>query len=371
MTVETQQTVLISLVGTAPAVLSETVWALATEAEPVIPDRVIALTTATGAALLREKLFEDGHWGQMLEDLKAKGLEIDGRLRFGPISDSIRVFPDSTRSRELDDIRSAEDNESVAEFFMEVIRSFAENESTRLIVSIAGGRKTTSALLYAVMSLLGRADDRILHILVDDKWVFQPDFMYPGCRGDFVDRDSGEVLLSEDAVLQLVETPFVPLRYLFQRDLQRSAGSFTALIQQVRNRTINVDEDLILQLQTETGKVLVSGEEVNLSPNEFLLYLYFARRALEFMPALGNYADIGDDLDDLRNEFRREDDFSHWSGKALTSDLDPNEDLRKWASSIRAKLKKAGYDSFQVQRLVPHGGHLAIDLPRENISIDG
>jgi len=369
MTTDQKQTVLLSLVGTAPAVLSETVWALATQDEPVVPERVIAMTTSTGAEKIKEKLFEDGHWKQMLQDLEGRGVPVGGKLRFGPIADSIRVFPDATRSRELDDIRSAEDNEAVAEFFMETIRTFVENDSIRLIVSIAGGRKTTSALLYSVMSLLGRAEDQIQHILVDDHWTFQPDFMYPGCQGVFLDRDTGNSLSSSDAELQVVDVPFVPLRYLFERDIQRSAGSFVELIYQVRARTINVTNDLAVQLLTDSGEFNVSGQVVNLSPNEFLLYLYFARRVLDGLSPLGGYLEIGEALQDLNEEYRQPENFSHWTHKAL-SNYDPTEDPRKWASSIRGKLKAAGFENFQIQRLVPRNGHLTIELPKESVSIE-
>lgn len=366
---EPSQTILLSLVGTAPAVLTETVWALATQADPVIPDRVIAITTTTGAAKLKNKLFVDGHWDRMLADLKGKGLPLDGKLRFGAIADSIRVFPNLSRTRELDDIRSLEDNQAVAEFFMELIRGFAENDSVQLIVSIAGGRKTTSAMLHSVMTLLGRAQDRINHILINDEWIFQPDFLYPGCAGEFVDKTTGKSLSSLEAQLELVDVPFVPLRYLFRRDLERSAGSFLELMGQVRNRTLNVDDDLVVQINLANGAFSVSGKSISLSPNEFLLYLFFALRAREGAPPVPSYAVIGEDLRDLRSDHLRENDFSHWSQQALGNQFDPGEDLRKWTSNIRAKLKKAGFEPFQVDRLVPRGGHLAIDLPAESLEI--
>jgi CRISPR-associated protein (TIGR02584 family) len=367
---EATQTVLISLVGATPAVLTETVWALAKQPEPVIPDRVIALAPSLGAERLRNKLFEEGHWERMLEDLKGQGLLVEGKLKFGPIADSIRVFPNLSRSKELDDIRSLEDNQAVAEFFMETIRSFTENDSVRLIVSIAGGRKTASALLHSVMTLVGRAQDQINHILIDEAWVYQEDFLYPGCTGKFVDKRTGKKIASKDAKLELVDVPFVPLRYLFKRDLERSAGSFMELINQVRTRSINVDEDLIVQLGTERGTFNISGHSVSLSPNEFILYLCFALRVSNNQPPAESYASLEEDLRDLRSEYLREDDPSHWSHQALSSQFDANEDLRKWASNIRTKLKKAGFEPFQVDRLVPRGGHLAIDLPKENVEVD-
>lgn len=368
---EITQTVLISLVGATPAVLAETVWSLATKSDPVIPDRIIALTTAPGALQLKDKLFKDGHWERMLAELRKKGVSLDGKLKFGPIADSIRVFPDLTRARELDDIRSLEDNEAIAEFFMELIRSFTENDNVRLIVSIAGGRKTTSALLHSVMTLLGRAQDQINHILINDEWIYQKDFLYPGCTGEFVDRETGQRLSSSDARLELVEVPFVPLRYLFKRDLERSAGSFVELMNQLRTRTINVDDDLIVQLDTSRGGLSVTGRDISLSANEFLLYLFFAIRARDGKPPVESYGTINEDLKDLKAEHLATDNFGHWSHQALGSQFDAGEDLRKWASNIRAKLKRTEFDSFQIDRLVPRGGHLAIDLPPEKIQIDG
>lgn len=335
-----------------------------------MPDRVIAVTTAPGSHLIKEKLFSKDQWQGMLSALSDKGIEIDGKLRFGPIGDSIRVFPNLARNAELDDIRSADDNKAVAEFFMELIRGFTENESIRLIVSIAGGRKTTSALLHSVMTLLGRAQDQINHILINDEWIFQSDFLYPGCPGIFVDRDSEKSLSSDDAELQLVEVPFVPLRYLFSRDLDRSAGSFVDLMNQVRTNSINVDDDLLVQIDTKKGTFRVNDKEISLSDKEFLLYLFFALRAVEGLGKVGSFAEIEEALKDLRVEYLQENSFGHWSQVDLGVHFDASEECRKWASEIRRKLKSADFPTHQINRIVPRGGNLAIDLIPENLEID-
>ena len=249
MTQAAQQVVFLCLVGTTPAVLTETVYALANQDEALIPDRVVAVTTSTGKKLLIEKLFDEGHWEALKTSLRVAGRKVEGKLLFGPVADSIRVFPNAERNRELDDIRTLEDNETVAEFFMELVRSFTENDSIRLVTSLAGGRKTTSALLHSVMTLLGRSQDMITHILVNDPWALIPDFLYPGCRGVFKDPKTGKRLKSSDAHLDLAEVPFVPLRYLFKRDLQKSAGSYLQLVQQLRTRAINLEDELSLQVR--------------------------------------------------------------------------------------------------------------------------
>lgn len=368
-TSDKQQTVLLCLVGTTPAVLTETVFAMTQESEPIIPDRVVAVTTGLGRELLKRQLFDGGQWEDLKKTLSRMGVNHEGKLLFGPVGDSIRVFPDAKRERELDDIRTLEDNQVVAEFLMEIVRSFTENDSIRLVTSLAGGRKTTSALFHSVMTLLGRSQDLITHILVNDPWSTIPSFLFPGCKGDFRDPQTGKKLRSSDAKLQLAEVPFVPLRYLFKRDLQRSAGSYMQLIQQLRLRTINMEDELTVNVDPANCEVTINERVVKFSPNEFLFYLLFARRAADGEPPVESFSCIEVELVTLRDEFLKTDDFGHWASRALQGRLDPSEDPRKWAASIRTQLKKAGFDAVQIERLVPRRGHLAIEIPPEHIDI--
>lgn len=365
---DTHKTVLISLVGTTPAVLTETVWALAIQEEPLVPDRIIALTSAPGSALLRKQLFEDGHWERMKKALQERGTPLEGKLRFGNTGDSIRVFPSRCGERELDDVRSEEDNEAVADFFMELIRGFTSDDTTDLIVSIAGGRKTTSALLHSVMTLLGRAQDRINHILIDDPWITQQGFLYPGCSGEFIDSKTGQPLSSRDAELLLVDVPFVPLRYLFKQDLQAAAGNFVELMNRLRIRSANVNEDLSIALDPAKGSLRVNGEAVSLSDREYLFYLAFARRAKLGKPPLKAFPEIETDMRSTREHYLAPEKFGHWSYEALDR-FDAEEDPRRLASAIRVKLGDCGFAEGQVARLVPRRGGLAIELPPESIEI--
>ena len=47
------RTILIAGMGTSPAVLTETVWALAHQEKPVVPDEVVVITTKSGKEALR------------------------------------------------------------------------------------------------------------------------------------------------------------------------------------------------------------------------------------------------------------------------------------------------------------------------------
>jgi CRISPR-associated protein (TIGR02584 family) len=361
------QTVLISLVGTTPAVLTETVWALATAEDPVVPDEIVAITTVPGADLLKRLLFADGHWGRMLEALRERGVEDVDAIRFGDTRDSIRVFPSRCGRRELDDVRTPEDFEAVAEFFTKLLRGYTANDSCNLIVSIAGGRKTTSALLHSVMTLLGRAQDRINHVLVDDAWIRQPNFLYPGCAGTFIDPDTKQTLSSQDASLHLADVPFVPLRNLFQSEMT-STGSFVELVHRLRVRSSNLGEDLRIRLEPARGTLAVNGRAVPLSGREFLLYLAFARRAKQGQPPLKAFADIEPDMRQAAEDYREPLDFGHWSHEAMNG-FDAAEDPRRLANFIRRKLADAGFADPEIARLVPGRGRLHVELPPDAIEI--
>jgi len=48
------KTVLVAGVGLSPAVLTNTVWALAHEDPAIIPDEVVAITTSSGKACIND-----------------------------------------------------------------------------------------------------------------------------------------------------------------------------------------------------------------------------------------------------------------------------------------------------------------------------
>jgi CRISPR-associated protein (TIGR02584 family) len=190
------QIVLLSVTGQSPAVLTETVWALAHEKPAIIPHRVVVITTTDGRDTLVSQLLspaENCVWDQLRRRLEELGHDLTGRLHFGPTSQDIRVFtifdPKLKRNRDLADITSEEENAAAADIIMEVVRGLAMDDGVRLVASIAGGRKTMSALLFSVMSLLGKFLPRYTHVQCLKprclKWHFGPEHQlldYPNLK---------------------------------------------------------------------------------------------------------------------------------------------------------------------------------------------
>lgn len=250
------ETVLFAVVGFSPAILTETAWALAHEKPAVIPDRVVAVTTALGRERIRKELLASGVWEQL-----RKALRGGDRLEFGDTGTHIRVITRGTK--ELDDIRTPEDNAATADFILEELRKLVENPEVHVVATIAGGRKTMSALLYAAMSLIGREADRVTHVLVDEKLEQRrsPKFYFPQNK-------------DEARRIDLADIPFVPLRNRF-RDLGQMPGHFLTLVKRyssvlkgdaARKVRVAVDE--------KTNTVTVDGVEVRLRKRSRLVLEY-------------------------------------------------------------------------------------------------
>lgn len=234
--------ILLAVTGLSPAIVTETLWALAHESPRLLPSRVIFLTTVVGAAKIQEQLFTPlpgfgggSAWQALRNSLHAGPEEL--------IAEQPRLIgkpdPATGSLTPLTDIITPLDNEIAASFLLEQVRGIVENPETPLIASIAGGRKTMGALLHAAVSLIGRETDRLTHVLVSPPYETLPGFFFPGQPGGpVVGRDGG----SHDpaaAVLALADVPFVPLRNRFA-DLSEMPGSFTGLVEKY-SRTIRQD----------------------------------------------------------------------------------------------------------------------------------
>ncbi|HOK77308.1 MAG TPA: CRISPR-associated ring nuclease Csm6 [Verrucomicrobiota bacterium] len=375
------ETVLLAVTGMSPAVLTETVWALANEPEPVIPSRIIVVTTAMGRTEIIKWLFEpmprfsgQTPWEALRTALAASGHNLTGKLRFGATPDDIRVITAADaatgRTRELDDLRTPADNEAASDFLLEQVRGVVENPDTRLVASIAGGRKTMGALLYACMTLVGRETDRLTHVLVNDPFDTLREFFFPKQPGGHISKpdtqNSGRMLEYHpaNARVDLADVPFVPLRNLFVRELGRKAGTFSRLIEtckaDVRRRAA---ESIRLTIDSARAELDVNGTTIKLSPPEMLVLLFLARRAKQREQPYSSYKDAIDDLNSFRDEqLEATKDFNDWRhGTSLRSVWD-ERDLTKAVAGIREKLRWQGGDAALLAPCLPEKGRCSLDI---------
>lgn len=380
------ETVLLAVTGMSPAILTETVWALAQENPPQPPDRIVVLTTSTGKEQIIQELFtpqphfnNQSGWDCLLEKLQEHGHNTKGRLRFDPDSDDLHVLTRweerSRRKRLLTDIRTREESEAVANNILEFVRGIVEKPDTRLIASIAGGRKTMGTLLYACVTLIGRETDRITHVLVDEPFDdprLQPKFYFPQQPQAELTTPQERRLQAKDARIALADLPFVPVRNLFTKDLGRLPGGFLALVAQCSNEARSrTAAELKLVLNHARPIIEVNGTAVELSAREQLLILFLADRVDKGQPPFGSYKDGIGTLNEYREKTRREapdNDFSDWRWRPeLNSKLD-EDDIRRLLNTLRGKLRSNASGPRALLDHLPKARRLSIDLRSNQIT---
>lgn len=381
------EVILLAVTGMSPTILTETVWALAQESPPVLPDRIVVLTTSAGKQqIIRELFTRQAHfnnqsgWDCLRAKLEEQGHDTKRRLRFDPDSDDLRVLTiwdeRSRRKTALSDIRTAAENEAVADSILEFVRGIVESPDIHLIASIAGGRKTMGTLLYACMTLIGRETDRVTHVLVDEPFDdprLEPKFYFPEQPNGELASPQKKRIQAKDARIVLADLPFVPIRNLFTKEFGRMPGRFMALVAQYSHEARNrAASDLKLVVHRSRPVIEVNGVPVKLTVKEHLLFLFLADRLLQNQPPFGSYADGEKSLNEYRQQLRSSapaDDFSDWRWQLGGSSNFDDQDIRHAVSSLSKKLRRATPDAEALIDRLPKHGRLSIDLPRNQISI--
>jgi CRISPR-associated protein (TIGR02584 family) len=229
------RTILVAVAGGSPAIITETLWALAKRADPVNVDEVRVLTTAKGQAAILNSLLSptDGKFKSCLKEL-----EVTHPIKF--LEKTIFVFKNG-KGGELNDIRTDEDNQLAADQICGFIREWTKEDS-RLICSAAGGRKTMSIYLTIAMMLYGRADDRLFHVLVNpEEFESCRDFFHPyRIPQDLPLYDRAGTLIktlsTALATLDLGEIPFVKMRVLDTGKLFGTSQTYSDIVDSVQQR---------------------------------------------------------------------------------------------------------------------------------------
>lgn len=257
--------VLLSACGMTPQVVTETLYCLRVAAEEGFAvNAVRIITTARGRDVARAALLVAGHFQRLCRDYGLDDIDFD--------ESSIEVIHDA-HGHELEDIRTPEQNAAAADCITDLIRRLTADPDTALHVSLAGGRKTMSYYTGYALSLFGRAQDQLSHVLVTANYETEPEFFYPTPDSQAIHTRDGRHLDASRATVMLARIPFVRLRDTLPARLLRQQTSFSEAV-----RWSNLDqapESVEINLRART--LLIAGEPVLLSLKELALYSAFAR----------------------------------------------------------------------------------------------
>lgn len=302
--------ILLATTGESPQVVTETLYAIH-EKGLTWPDEIRLITTTRGKASAEDGLLLAGHLQRLCDEIRRPVPRFD--------SDAILVVPDAN-GIPVDDARSLEDHEALANFIMTEVRNLTADDKdgrplNTLHASLAGGRKTMTFYMGYAMSLFGRRQDMLSHVLISKGYENLRDFWYPSPnQGQLQGRDEKPLLTAEglplmpaDARVTLAPIPFVRHRHDLPELLPQSGASvhFRELV-----RLINLGdlpEELRLCIDLPNQRVVVNDAD---SPLHF-----------EFKPsllALAFYAAIARAT--LRGDstlYRPSGEYAHAAGTVL------------------------------------------------------
>ncbi len=259
--------------GLSPAVVSETLFALAVRRPlRIVPREVHIITTQGSYTALVAALLGPG--GALARLRNAYRLP-KGSLVCTTAHVHVMTGADGVP---LDDIQNEGQSVDAGAFIAGLVRRLAEDPTTELHCSLAGGRKTMSALLATALQLHGRPHDRLYHVLVNEPFERVPEFFFPP-RPAVRYRVDGRLVDSRRARVTLIEVPIVRLGAAV-----RLLGYDGLAVERIaRELQVDAAGRLVpdpLRVSVGNRRLSVGPRDVKLPPQEVALFaLYAAVRA--------------------------------------------------------------------------------------------
>lgn len=278
------ENILLIVTGASPQVLTETLYAIKKSGK-AFPDRVIVITTKSTKPALMNGLFRDGRLEQLKTQYDFTNLSMS--------EEDIYLISDKD-GRFLDKGKTEEDQEAMADFITSTVAELTNNKNCAIHASIAGGRKTMGFYLGYAMSLLGRSQDKLSHVFVNDEFEYVRDFWFPTKEDYWISGKNGqEEVNCKNAEITLAEIPFVRMRNSLDAKIIDSIIN-TSFCQQVSRLNQCFDQEFSLILNAKTKTLELLGIEVKLTPKEFSFYWWLYEEGEQgFLRNHKNYDDTG------------------------------------------------------------------------------
>jgi len=316
--------ILVSVLGLTPQVITETIYYFCKIRKQPIKE-VHVITTQLGKERIISSLFES----KIVNELKNK-LNADFKFEM----DSIYVIHDKL-GNPLKDIRTIEDNENVAEIIWKVLEEQTNRDDTIVHCSVAGGRKTMGVYAALAMSFLGRREDTLSHILVDEEKE-SSDFYYPLSEAD-------------ESKLNLVEIPYIRLREIL--NIREKKINF---VKRIMDYQKELDERFIPKkvIIDYENKIIDGGRsgKIKFPEREFFLYSLLAEKRRQCSCKNGCpecFLDIQKIIGRVKVHY---DEFGRYFSKEIEDD---KIYIYEIVSRINARIEKADIfrrDFFKVQK---------------------
>ncbi|CAA6820375.1 MAG: CRISPR-associated protein, Csx3 family [uncultured Thiotrichaceae bacterium] len=270
--------ILLAVTGYSPQVMTETLYALSViQVPPFIPTEVHLITTQEGRERAILSLLSDspGWFTQLCEDYQLPEIDF--------LEKNIHLVRDP-EGRVLDDIRTPQDNECAANAMTELIRDFTADPESAVHVSISGGRRTMTFYGGYALSLFGRTQDRLSHVLVTPDYEFLPDFFYPSPKRRIIysRMPDSKPLDTAEAEVTLADIPFVRLRDGLPEALLAGEANFTNAVMAVQKEL----DPPSISVNIKDRELQCGSSVVKLPTASMAFYCWFVWRKVQGLKAV-------------------------------------------------------------------------------------
>lgn len=275
---------MICLVGLSPQVVTEAIYGLITQTSPAfIPTELHLIVNGAGESAVLDSFVNNTLSPFVQLQREYLGTE---QIRFAP-KKHIHVI--KRDGMPVDDIQSIEDNAAMADLMLHVARELAADPECAIHASIAGGRKSMSYYLGHVMTLVGRPQDRMSHVLLNPPFERMRDFFYPPKIPKNIKSPTGDLISTSKANVVLVPIAFVRLSDGLHGQVVSLKTSYTDLIDQAQAAI----SKSTLKVYVSERLISYGNKSVQLTSRLFAWYLYFAERKRDKKMESNSFVTVG------------------------------------------------------------------------------
>lgn len=355
--------ILLSVTGMSPAVVTETLYALVTE-KGFIPNEIQVVTTLQGKNQVLNTLCgieggrkeRKGALEEFIEDYgKQYGIK---QIRFD--ESCIHIIEDA-EGQLLADIRTPEENHLAADKIVSLVGKLCSDEKNQLHVSIAGGRKTMGFFMGYALSLYGREQDSLSHVLVSAEFEGLPSFYYPKPYSHKILNRDGKEFDAQDAKVMLAEIPWVRLGLGVSDELLGGKISYSDSVEKAQQ--LHSKPTITFLSPIDEQKVLFGNTVIKLSPRGYslLLSLVLAKKSnWEYR----NDEETFERFCSIYSLLKSSSDSLH--KRVETTVLSKEEEIAKLFSESRNEIRKEIKKAFSINNsnipYIPSSSHKRYDL---------
>jgi CRISPR-associated protein (TIGR02584 family) len=288
-----KEKILVCVTGLSPQVVTETLYSLVCLKKPAfVPTQIHLITTREGAEHIQLTLL-DPNQGKFFEFCQDYDIPVDA-IKFN--ASTVHVLQNNN-NESMQDIRSDNDNELMANSMIRLIQQLTSIDDSILHVSIAGGRKTMGFYLGYAISLFGREQDRLSHVLVSEEFENNHEFYYPPPQPKIMFTRQNKPVKTDQAKISLADIPFVRMRNGIPQSLLQGKTSFIETVNEIQKTFLPIK--LIINRHCE---IIVAEKIIKMKPIEQAFYLWMIWRKLKNRPNI-RYTEV--DVEEFLTIYRQ------------------------------------------------------------------